>query len=63
MLDNITRSIGLFVGASMILYLVTKPKTDFEPDLTEATMTFKGAKRYSPAAMRQSTMQDEMDMQ
>jgi hypothetical protein len=64
MLDNITGAVGLFVGSSMILYIVTKPKRGFDDDddMSSAVVAFKGARKYSRAAMRRRSSIDEMHM-
>lgn len=64
MLDNITGAVGLFVGSSMILYIVTKPKRGFDDDddMSSAAVAFKGARKYSRAAMRRRSSIDEMHM-
>eukprot|EP00557_Chaetoceros_sp_GSL56_P008973 CAMPEP_0176488580 /NCGR_PEP_ID=MMETSP0200_2-20121128/6791_1 /TAXON_ID=947934 /ORGANISM="Chaetoceros sp., Strain GSL56" /LENGTH=71 /DNA_ID=CAMNT_0017885585 /DNA_START=127 /DNA_END=342 /DNA_ORIENTATION=- len=71
MLDNITGAVGLFVGSSMILYIVTKPKRcfdneddseDYDEDMKNAGAAFKGARKYSRAAMRRRSSMDEMYM-
>jgi len=62
-LDDITRTVGLFVGTSAILYMVTKPKKDFEFERElNQVISFKGAMRYSKAAMRKRAILDEIDM-
>jgi hypothetical protein len=72
MLDNITGAVSLFVGSSMILYIVTKPRRCFEndsdsdnhndDDMKSTSVTFKGARKYSRAAMRRRSSMDEMYM-
>ena len=61
MLDNIAGFIGLFVGSSAVLFYVTKPRKDFGINPNQI-ISFKGAMKYSPAAMRAKAFNDEMHM-
>lgn len=47
-----------------MLYVVTKPKREFDDndDDSNHSVSFKGAMKYSPAAMRQRNTIDEMHM-
>lgn len=62
MLEDITGTVSLLLGSTMALYLFTKPRKML--DDTTRLISFKGAMKYSPAALRQrqSSIVDEMDM-
>jgi hypothetical protein len=45
-----------------MLYVVTKPKKNSVDGDLDRKMSFKGAMKYSPAAMRQRTQVDEMHL-
>jgi len=61
MITNMVGVVSLFLGGSFVLYVVTKPKRDVNDDLNQL-VSFKGAMKYSPAAMRQKSTIDEMHM-
>jgi hypothetical protein len=62
MLENIAGSVSLFLGTTVALYIFTKPQKDGDKDYSNRVISFKGAMKYSPAAMRQKSFMDEMDM-
>ena len=62
MLDNITGAISLFLGASFVLYVGTKPKKSCEGHMHIRQISFKGAMKYSPMAMKLRSTRDEMHM-
>ena len=61
MLETITGPVSLFLGSTVALYIFTQPRKD-DGELDEKTISFKGAMKYSPAAMRLRSLVDEMDM-
>jgi len=62
MIQNLFRVVSLFLIGSFVLYVVTKPKKDSEDDDLNRKISFKGAMKYSPAAMKQRNQVDEMHM-
>jgi hypothetical protein len=62
--ENMVGVVSLFLGSSFVLYVVTKPKREFDDndDDSNHSVSFKGAMKYSPAAMRQRNTIDEMHM-